>query len=148
MPKTLQFDTREYLHEAIAGEKFQRIHFDSNFNCSTFEDCDFIDCRLDRVTMMKTRWRRCRFDRSIIIAEFTDAIFEDCSFRYSDLRGRMCEYGGVRAIFDRCDFSGASIKSLKLRACKFSSCEIDTLTIQKSDVRGATHNGIPLQNNG
>ena len=143
---TEPMDHREFLNERLIGLRFHGVHFDTKFTGSTFQSCEFIDCRLDRVLMRKTHWADCRFDGSTLVVEFTDSVFERCSFRGAAFRGLSGEYGGVRATFSGCDLSNTTLKALNLRACKFESCDFSGARILSCDLRGATHNGAPLKN--
>lgn len=141
-------DYREFLSETVVGQHFEKIHFDTKFTGSTFQSCEFKSCRLDRVHMRKTHWTDCLFDASTLVVEFTDSIFERCSFRGTTFRGLSGEYGGVRARFVGCDFSRATFSALRLRACKFEGCDFADARLLGCDLRGAIHDGTPLENNG
>ena len=139
-------DYREFINETIVGQRFESVHFDTKFSGSTFQSCEFRDCRLDRVIMRKTDWADCQFDGSTLVVEFTDSAFARCSFRGATFRGLSGEYGGVRARFVGCDFSQATLRALKLRACRFESCDFANTRIFGCDLRGAIHDGKPLEN--
>jgi uncharacterized protein YjbI with pentapeptide repeats len=147
-PNTQPIDYREFLNARVVGLRFDRVHFETKFTGSTFQSCEFIGCRLDRVLMQKTHWTDCQFDGSTLVVEFSDSVFERCSFRGAIFRGLSGEYGGVRARFVGCGFSTATLRSLKLRACKFEGCDFSDTQILNCDLRGATHNGTPLKNVG
>jgi len=142
---TQPIDYREFLDERVVGLRFEGVHFDTKFIGSTFHSCEFIGCRLDHVLMRKTRWADCRFDGSTLVVEFTDSVFERCSFRGANFRGLSREYGGVRARFAGCDLSSATLDAIKLRACKFEDCDFSGTRILNCDLRGATHDGKPLE---
>jgi uncharacterized protein YjbI with pentapeptide repeats len=139
-------DYREYINQDLAGLTFENVHFDSNFTGSTFRQCAFIHCRLDRVSMNKAHWIESRFDGSKLVILFDDSEFEHCSFRDTDFRGLRGEFGGVRARFVGCDFTGAVLKSLKLRACKFENCNFTNTRFVTCDLRGAKHDGVQIEN--
>ena len=138
-------DYREYIEQELVGLRFERVHFDSKFTGSTFRECAFVHCRLDRVLMNKSRWIESQFDGSELVIAFNDAVFERCSFRNANFRGLRGEYGGVRARFIGCDFSSAIFKSVTLRATKFESCELSNARFTDCDLRGAAHDGVPIE---
>lgn len=144
----LPMDCREIIRQEVSELRFERIHFDSSFSGSTFRQCGFDHCRLDRVHMSESHWIESRFDGSKLVIGFNDSIFERCSFRDASFQGLRGEYGGVRAKFIACDFSNAILRSLKLRACKFEKCDFSGAQFIDCDLRGATHDGVPLENNG
>jgi uncharacterized protein YjbI with pentapeptide repeats len=141
-----QPDCRELIKQDVAGLHFERVHFDSNFTGSTFRQCIFHHCRLDRVLMGKSHWIESQFDGSKLVVCFDDSVFERCSFRDTSIQGLLGEYGGVRARFIGCDFTGATLKSVKLRACKFEHCDFSGARFIDCDLRGAIHDGKELEN--
>ena len=143
---TNQPDCREIIKQDVTGLRFERVHFDSNFTGSTFRQCIFHECRLDRVLMSKSHWIESQFDGSKLVLWFDDSVFERCSFRNTGFHGLRGEYGGVRTRFVGCDFAGATLKSVKLRACKFEDCGFSGARFVGCDLRGATHNGKALEN--
>jgi len=106
---TTQIDCREIIKQDVTGLCFERVHFDSNFTGSTFRQCAFRHCRLDRVWMGESHWIESRFDDSKLVVGFDDSVFERCSFRDTSFQGLHGEYGGVRARFIGCDFTGATL---------------------------------------
>ncbi len=139
-------DYREYLGVTVANQRFERIHFDTKFTGSTFSSVVFDRCRLDRVLMAKTNWHGCDFDGSYLVVSFNDATFNECSFRNSTFKGLMCQFGGVRATFSNCDFSGSKFNRVCLRACRFKDCSFEGTTFVDCDLRGARHNDEPMEN--
>lgn len=136
----------EYLDQDVTGLRFERKHFDTKFTGSRFSSVVFLRCRLDRVLMAKTRWVDCDFDRSTLVVHMNDAIFERCKFSGVVVKGLARQYGGVRAQFVDCDFTGAKFNHVVLRACKFLNCQMDGAQFIACDLRGATSNGVELQN--
>jgi uncharacterized protein YjbI with pentapeptide repeats len=49
-----QIDYREFINQDLSGLNFEGIHFDTKFTGSTFRQCLFLRCRLDRVLMGKS----------------------------------------------------------------------------------------------
>ena len=147
-PRLKPIDYREFINETVVDQRFESIHFDTNFNGSSFKSCEFRGCRLDRVFMRKTHWTDCQFHGSILVIEFTDSVFERCSFRGATFRGLSGEYGGVRARFIGCDFSHSTLRALNLRACKFERCDFTDARLVDCDLRGATLDERPLENTG
>jgi uncharacterized protein YjbI with pentapeptide repeats len=139
-------DCREYIGQELAGLRFERVHFDSKFSRSTFRECAFVHCRFDRVLMNKSRWLDSQFDGSKLVIKFDDSVFERCSFRNVTFHGLRGEYGGARSKFIGCDFSSAIFKSVALRATKFEGCVFTATRFTDCDLRGATHDGVPLEN--
>jgi uncharacterized protein YjbI with pentapeptide repeats len=136
----------EYLDQDVTNLRFEQVHFDTKFTGSRFSSVVFSKCRLDRVLMAKTNWLDCDFDRSTLVVHMNDAVFERCSFRNVVFKGLAWQYGGVRAKFVDCDFNGAQFNRALLRACKFVDCQLDEAQFIGCDLRGATHNGVELQN--
>jgi uncharacterized protein YjbI with pentapeptide repeats len=143
-----KIETREVIGETLKSVRFERIHFDTKFTDSTFESVAFDQCRLDRVLMARTKWSYSNFRGSTLVVEFTDAVFEDCSFHDVTFKGLQNEYGGIRARFVKCDFSRATFNQVCLRACRFVDCCFDGARLLKCDVRGTLHNGLQMANTG
>lgn len=143
-----QIDTRDLLGQTLTGQQFKKVHFDAKFTGSTFVSVVFDRCRLDRVLMAKTKWTNCDFGGSTLVVDFTDAIFEQCSFYDAAFKGFACEYGGIRARFVNCDFTRVEFKQVCLRACRFHDCCFDGAQFLQCDLRGALHGGRQIENTG
>lgn len=92
---TTPMDCRDIIKQDVAGLCFERIHFDSNFTSSTFWQCVFLRCRLDRLLMARSHWNESRFEGSKLVVFFDDSVFESCSFRDTTFQGLRGEYGGL-----------------------------------------------------
>ncbi len=147
-PRTPEIDTREILGETFANARFDKVHFDSNFTDSTLLSVVFDRCRLERVLMARTSWTNCDFRGSTLVVNFDDAVFNQCTFNAVKFKGLTGEYGGIRARFVNCDFSGAQFNELCLRACRFVGCCFEGARFTKCDLRGALHNGEQMENTG
>ena len=136
----------EIINGTLACQRFDGQHLETNWFGSTFESVHFSNCRLDRVTMRRSKWRRCTFESSVMVVDFTDSVFDDCSFRASTIKGLHGEYGGVRASFTICDFSGTTFRHVNIRASRFHSCCFTGTTFISCDLRGALHDGVQILN--
>jgi len=137
----------DFIKKKMVAVRFERSQFSWKMTGSEFERVDFIGCDFDRVLMMKSRWRHCSFERSTLIPDFSDAIFEDCNFAGARLRGLGQGYGGRRTRFIRCDFTACQLDRLQILAGRFEDCRLDGLQIVKCDLRGTLTNGQLLQKN-
>lgn len=135
----------EYLDQDVSNLRFERVHLDTKFTGSRFTSVVFDHCRLDRVLMAETKWADCDFDGSTLVVHMNDATFDRCKFQNVTFKGLSCQYGGVRATFSECDFSGTKFKNVVLRACKFLNCQFEGTQFIGCDLRGATRNGIELK---
>ena len=140
--------TNDLIRQTVEGQRFEAMDFDSKFTGSTFRSVVFDRCRFDRVLMRNTNWIDCDFSGSTMVVDCTDAYFERCVFNGVSVKGQMCEYGGVRARFTACDFTNAKFNWVCLRACRFVDCHFDLASLVECDLRGATHDGMPLLNSG
>ncbi len=134
----------EYLSQEVTDLHLEGVHLETKFTGSTFTSSSFIKCRLDRVLMAKTIWKQCDFSDSTLVVYFNDAVFEDCKFLGTSFKGINGEYGGVRAKFLNCDFTGAKFIHVYLRACRFENCLLEGVEFIRCDLRGAKSNGLPL----
>jgi uncharacterized protein YjbI with pentapeptide repeats len=98
----------------IQGTKLARAYFDTcYFKGAKFVSCDFGMVRFDSPTL-------------------DDATFLDCSFREAKMTGRGSrEYGGRRFVFERCDFNGAVLRNVQLRAGVFRECSFHGTVFKK-----------------
>jgi len=143
-PEPLMF--ADLIDAQLSNIEFERSKFSMSANRGTFRDVSFLRCHFDRVFMRQTSWQRCSFARSVMVPDMTDAVLEDCNFSGAKLRGIAGEYGGRRTRFVRCDFRECVFDRVQFLASRFVDCDLSTLRIIKSDLRGTSHNGTPLQN--
>jgi uncharacterized protein YjbI with pentapeptide repeats len=129
----------------LSNLEFDRCKFSMSTNGGTFRDVSFLRCHFDRIPMRHTLWQRCSFAGSVMVPDMTDAVFEDCNFAGAKLRGIAGQYGGRRTRFVRCDFRDCVFDHVQFLAGRLVDCDVSTLRIIKSDLRGTSHNGTPLQ---
>jgi uncharacterized protein YjbI with pentapeptide repeats len=134
-------ENSNFSKKSLVNVVFEKSQFSWSLRDSEFDKVDFIHCHFDRAWMTRTKWRDCRFDESTITPEVTDAVFERCSFRNLRFKGVRQEYGGRRARFVNCDFTGSKFLSAKLLACRFIDCVMDQCEFIKCDLRGTIING-------
>src|SRR5947209_8283149 len=106
-----------------------KSEFSINFSGGVFHRVSFIECKFDRALMRKTEWRACSFAGTVMVADMTDALFEDCSFVRARIKGLGQGYGGRRTRFVRCDFGECVFDRVQFLAGRLAECEISTLRI-------------------
>lgn len=124
LPQLLQADFQDFrgteidLSECKTSCAFSRAQVTkSKFIGSLFDTCRFKDAEFELCSFDKARFESPSFD---------DTKFRQCSFVGARVAGRrMQEYGGRRAIFERCDFRQTVFRNLQLRACVFRDCRFD-----------------------
>ncbi len=138
-----EYESLSFEHATIRLIDFTYSKFSCSFSHSRLEELDFSDCLFDTCNMIGTHSSKCHFRSTRISAPtMNDAVFENCDFSNSTLKGRgFYEYGGRRAIFSKCNFRGAKIKSLEFRASKFIQCLFEETIFEKCDLRGAKFEG-------
>ncbi len=141
-PSALRF--ADFIGAHLANLQFKHSKFSTNFTEGMFQNIEFTNCTFDRVLMIKSRWQKCSFINCGMIAEMTDAQFEDCSFTGTHFKGIGKTYGGRRSRFLRCDFSDCVFHQVQFLAGRLVNCNLSRLRIVKSDLRGTFHNGLPL----
>lgn len=142
-PESLAFAD---LHNAeLSNIEFDCSKFSISANFGRFQNVSFLRCRFDRISIIQTHWQHCSFAGSVMVPDMTDAVFEDCNFSGAKLRGLSSGYGGRRTRFVRCDFRECVFDRIQFLAGRLVDCDISTLQVIKSDLRGTSHNGAPLQ---
>jgi uncharacterized protein YjbI with pentapeptide repeats len=106
---------------------------ETSFNRTFFDTC----------WLQKAQFRRCTFDQACLDScMFNDALFTDCSFVDAKVKGRgFNEYGGRRAVFERCNFTGTLFQNLQLRACSFRDCVFEKAIFKKCIAVGLKFEG-------
>ena len=129
----------------LANLEFDRSKFSLSVSGGTFRDLSFLKCHFDRVNMRQSLWQHCSFAGTVMVPDMTDAVFEDCSFVGAKIRGIAYKYGGRRTKFIRCDFRDCVFDHVQILAGRLIECDVSTLRIIKSDLRGTFHDGTLLQ---
>lgn len=105
---------------------------------AVFDQVHFDRSKLSHVRAAKTVFRSCTFDGATLRLNVDDARFESCSFRDASFiaTASLKEWGGRRAFFTRCDFSGARFRRQEFRASTFENCIFDGCVFDQCDLRG------------
>lgn len=135
----------DFINAEISNVEFENSKFSIRANSSKFQDVSFINCDFDRIELSKSYFKNCSFAGSKMVPSMNDAVFEDCNFSKAKLRGLNNGYGGRRTRFVRCDFRDCVFDRIQFLAGRLIDCDISTLKIKQSDLRGTSHNGVPLQ---
>ena len=140
LPRLLRADLQD-LHAAELDAS------QSKFSCS------FSRARIERSSFEKSRFDTCRFKETMFDATsfegskvdsptLDDARFVGCLFAKSRLTGRgHREYGGRRAVFEKCDFRDVLFRNLSLRACTFRECVFEGTVFEKCILAGVKFEG-------
>lgn len=118
-------------------------HIEGSMSEGTFDHVNFEESRLTHVLATKTIFRSCSFEHAKLRLQANDAIFESCNFRRVQCTGSasLQEWGGRRAKFANCDFSGAIFRRVEFRASSFEDCCFHGAIFERCDLRGATFLG-------
>jgi len=131
---------------SLSNIQFVDSDFAANFSAGTFHNMAFTKCRFDRINMRKSSWHSCSFNKSTMVPDMTDAVFEECSFVGTRICGLNQGYGGRRTKFVRCVFQDCVFDRVQFLAGRMTDCDLGNLKLQRSDLRGTTNNGVPIQN--
>ncbi len=97
----------------------------TNGRCSNI---NFKEFNFDKGTSFNSvKIIKCKFDKSKLIFNATDTIFENCDFSETIFRGGFNEYGFRRCKFINCTFNNSQWKNLYFLACKFKDCKYQIL---------------------
>jgi uncharacterized protein YjbI with pentapeptide repeats len=98
--------------------------FSCAFSRAQFRDTKFEHAFFDTCRYKGANFSTCCFTDAYISSPLLDnAIFTDCSFMGTKIKGRgINEYGGRRIMFERCKFADALLFNLQLRGCTFRHC--------------------------
>lgn len=113
------------------------------FSRAFVEEGVFVQAVFDTCRLKEAHFVSCTFDEALLNSStLNDAIFTECSFIRTKIKGRGSnEYGGKRAVFDRCDFTEALLQNLQFRACTFRQCIFDGAIFKKCLMVGVKFEG-------
>ena len=106
-----------------------------------FTQC-FFDC-----SMSRSHFQDCVFDNSKMIISADDAQFHQCSFVGVTFSGRSSQIsGGMRTLFENCDFTDTNFRKVQFRGAKFANCCFKDAKFDNCDFRASKFEGqIPSE---
>ena len=110
----------------------------TSMNGAVIEDTDFMEAKFNQAGLMNTKILHCNFTKAHIIADFSDAAFDSCTFAGARISGgsAWAGHGGVRSVFSDCDFTGTTFIALVFRATRFYRCDFTNARFIGTDIRG------------
>lgn len=145
----MEFSGCRFERCAFSNWDFKRVSF---VDC-VFAHCDFSGLRLSNATLRRVRFESCRLTgMEWLGASLADVAFNDCAADYivfseckcahvlfSDCRMRESEWQDVtlkNSALVRCDLTSSRIRGTPLAGMDFTTCTIDSLSIDPYDLRG------------
>lgn len=107
------------------------------FSEGKYERINFNEFQFDRAThFKKAKLDGCNFQKSKLIFDANDTIFENCDFTETIFKGGFNEYGYRRCSFINCNFSSSQWNNLYFFACKFKNCTFTNFKISNAKIGG------------
>ncbi len=108
-----------------------------NFYKGECTNINFKEFKFDRATSFHSvKIINCNFNKSKLIFNATDTIFESCDFSETTFRGGFNEYGFRRCTFINCTFNNSQWNNIYLLACKFKDCKYTDFKIYNAKIGG------------
>jgi len=122
----------------LRGVDFSFARLSCSMVRGSFDGCSFHGALFDTCRMASARFVESRFDGTTLDSPWLDdAVFHRCSFGSANVSGRgVQEFGAKRALFEDCDFTGATVKNLVFRACRFINCRFEGAAFLRSMLVG------------
>ena len=135
---------KKYLHSCtLQNVDLSHTKICGSMSESRLEQVKFEKAALEQVTLYHSQIRHCEFKQTKVVANFDDAVFEDCHFDQAKFTaGRLgLEYGGRRVRFEHCHFQQCLFRGVELRAVKFINCHFENTEWHRCLLQGVRFEG-------
>ncbi|MGK4567733.1 pentapeptide repeat-containing protein [Flavobacterium sp. 3HN19-14] len=105
------------------------------FECCTFNDCDFSKCTFLAVTFIDCTFNNCIFSGAKInYVAFRTVYFNGCEIK--DVNFAMCDKLIFEIHFDDCILDFSKFYTLKIKGTDFKHCSLIAVDFMKTDLTG------------